>query len=645
MPSMKQIKKIFLIILIFLITGCSLTKDKLEVDYYSYINNEKIENYKLLEDEYYWGTFTEAQEQVDSQVSTIIKEMVSTNSNKNITILYNQVLDTQTRNNNGLSTLNYYLNLIDSSTTIKEFINSATIIENDLFVPIFTSMSVMSDFKDTSKNIIYLSPVTFDFGAPADYYIDEDYLAQKALVKQYGIKLLKLYGYDKTKAREVSKNITDYYTQISKKSKASALFNDVENMYNIITKEELKEIYSNLNSSYFDIIPENTKISILDRGNYEAINASLTEENITTLKESVKLKILQSYCQYLTEDYAKIADNLENEQLGINGETTKEDMAENIISGLFRYDIDKIYTEKYLNNKSKEYIETMINDILKYYEKNISNLNWLSPKTKEKAINKLKNITVNIGLPTNYPTYSNNYNLSSNKSLIENIMSIMKIMSDYEYQRLLNNEKSPLMDQVTVNAYYNPQDNSINFPSATINLVDFNKTYYENLGSIGMIIAHEITHAFDSNGSKFDENGNLLNWWTEEDNKNYKKLQDKVINYYNKYEVISGNYINGELTVNENIADLGAVACISGIAEEKNATTKEFKDMYESFASLWIEKSTDEYRKMLLLVDTHSPAKYRVNATLASTDKFYEVYNISKNNPMYIRKEERLEIW
>ena len=642
---MKQLKKILLVLLIVLVTGCSLSKDKLTVDYYTYVNETTIKNYKLEEDEFSISKFTKVQDKVNDQVEEILQNQISSNINPNISILYNQLIDINTRNNNDLSTLNYYLNLIDSSQNINEFINNATIIENDLFIPVFTIMSVMSDFKDTSKNIIYLSPVTFDFGAPTDYYIDDDYIAQKALVKQYGIKLLKEYGYDKNKAREVSKNVTEYYISIANNSKLSTHFNDLENMYNIISKDELMKIYNKLPSTYFDIIPENIKLSILDKGNYEAINASLTEENLSTLKESVKLKILQTYCTYLTENYAKIANDIENEQLGIESSLDIEYNSKNAILSLFQYDIDKEYTDKYLNSNSKKYIEDMINDILKYYENNISSLAWLSPNTKEKAINKVKNITVNIGLNNNYPTYSMNYNLSNNKSLIENIISIMKTQSEYEYQRLLSNEKTPLMDQISVNAYYNPQDNSINFPSATINLVDFNKTYYENLGTIGMIIAHEVTHAFDANGSKFDEKGNLSNWWTNKDKEEYKKLQKEVIEYYNKYEVISGNYIDGELTLSENIADLGAVACISGIAKEKKATEKEIKSMYKSFASLWAEKSRKEYTKMLLLVDTHSPNKYRVNATLSSIDLFYEVYNVSKDNEMYIPEEERLRIW
>ena len=642
---MKRLKKILLVLLILILTGCSISSNKLTEDYYTYINKDKIKNYVLEEDEYTKSTFTEIQDKVDEQVDLVLENQINSSTNQNISILYNQLIDINTRNNNGLSTLNYYLNLIDSSNNINEFINNATIVENDLFIPVFTVMSVMSDFKDTSKNIIYLSPVTFDFGASTDYYIDEDYLSQKALVKQYGIKLLKEYGYDKNKAREVSKNITNYYTEIAKKSKPSTYFTDIENMYNIITKEELKSIYNKLPVEYFNTIPENTKLSILDKGNYEAINNSLIEENLKTLKESVKLKILQTYCNYLTENYAKIANDLENEQLGITSPLDIEYSSENIILSLFQYDIDKEYNDKYLNEESKKYIENMINDILKYYENNISNLKWLSTNTKEKAINKIKNITVNIGLNDNYPKYSHNYNLSSDKTIIENITSIMKVQSDYEYQRLQTNEKLAAMDQITVNAYYNPQDNSINFPAATINFVDLEKSYYENLGSIGMIIAHEVTHAFDANGSKFDENGNLINWWTDKDREEYKKLQKEVIEYYNKYEVISGNYIDGELTLSENIADLGAVACISGIAKNKKATTSEIKDMYKSYASLWAEKTREEYTKMLLLMDTHAPNKYRVIGPLASTDLFYETYNVSKDNKMYVEEDERLRIW
>jgi putative endopeptidase len=160
-----------------------------------------------------------------------------------------------------------------------------------------------------------------------------------------------------------------------------------------------------------------------------------------------------------------------------------------------------------------------------------------------------------------------------------------------------------------------------------------------------MVIAHEITHAFDSNGSKFDEFGNLSNWWTKKDYNNFQKLQQKVIKYYNKYEVLDGLYIDGKATVNENIADLGSISCITNLALNRNATTRDLKQMYKSLSNMWATTTTEEYQKLLLLQDNHAPAKYRVNATLSSTNTFYKVYNITKSNDMYIPEKQRITVW
>ena len=640
---MKNIKKYFILILIVLTIGCNLTTKPLKQDYYTYINKDTIDSYVLKDDEYTISTFTKLQDKVNSDIDSVLTDLITTN--KDINIIYNQIIDTNTRNTSGLSDLKYYIDLIDSSTTINEYIKNAIVVENDLYIPIFTSASIMRNLKDTTENMLYFQSIPFAFNSTSEYYTDDDYLSVKTLIKQYDIKLLKEYGYDKTKAREVSKNITDYYTKIANKSHPTSYYQNRENLYNPISKSELQAIYTNLDSTYFDSIPDNVKISLLDKENYSAINDSLTDENLPALKEIVKLKILENYGEFLSENYAKILSDFSSEQLGIETKTDINDAAKNTVIALFQNEFDMSYTNKYLTKEAKEYILSMTNDIINYYEKSLTNLDWLSQDTKNKAITKLKNITINIGLNEN-DYYNLNYNLASNNTLIKNILKIKKVLEEHKLERLKNNAPATTaVSQTTINAYYNPQDNSINFPSAVTNLVDLSKDYYENLGSIGMIIAHEITHAFDSNGAKFDEHGNLVEWWNKEDKENYQQLQKQIISYYDKYEVIAGNYINGSLTVDENIADLGAVNCISNLAKSKNATTTDLKAMYKSFANLWVEKSNEEYQKILLLVDTHSPAKYRVNATLSSTDIFYEVYNVSKTNPMYISKDKRVHIW
>ena len=647
---MKYLKYLTLIFILLLTTSCQDKENiNLKDDYYSYVNKKLLNTNKIEKGEYTWSTFTEAQDKVDKQTDKIVEDLLNNHENKNLNILYNQLLDDEERNREGISPLEPYLDKIDTSSNIDEFIKNAIDIENDLSIDIFTNITIDADFKDTSKNIIYFSPITFDFGTSSDYYVNEDYMNYKALIKQYGIKLLKQYGYDQKKAREISSKITSMYESIASKSKLSNELSDISSYYNIITKDDLQKIYTNIDIDYYletKNIPQGTKFSIIDIDNYKALNNYLTEENLSLLKEYVKLKILENYALYLSNDYSNLIYELNNKISGTSEDTkTNIDKANEVIKTLFNYDIDEKYQSEYLTAKEKKYIEDMIVEIIEYYEKDLKSLDWLSNKTKKKAITKLKNIKINIGLQEDYPKYSKEYDLEKENTLVENIIKISDKIKEYEINKLNTNKKDQAISQTTVNAYYNPSDNSINFPVASINLFDIDHTYYQNLGSIGMVIAHEITHAFDDNGSQFDEYGNINNWWTNKDLSKYKKLKKKVINYYNKYEVIDGEYIDGEKTVNENIADLGAISCITNLANSKNATDNELKEMYESLANMWATISTEEYQKLLLLQDTHAPSKYRVNATLSSTDTFYEVYNIKKYNDMYIAKNERIHVW
>ena len=648
-PNMKKIITILALLLIICITTyINKPNNSLKDDYYDYINKDILKKHKLKENEYTWNTFSSMQDKVDNRRDNIIKELISKRTNSNLNILYSNILDTNKRNKEGIDPLKKYISRIDNSNNIKEYINNAIYIENTLHIDIFTNIKVDKDFKNTSKNIIYLYPITMDFGTSADYYVNEDYMSYKALIKQYGIKIMNNYGYDKKKSRSISNDITNMFIDISNNSKLSKDLEDISSYYNIITINDLKKIYTNLDIDNYlksKNIKE-TKFSIVDINNYKTINSYLTNDNLSLLKEYTKLKILESYSPYLSDNYSNLLLELNNKLQGINmSKDTKEDIANDIISNYFTYDIDSYYQDKYLSKEDYKYIENMIKEIISYYKKDINNLKWLSPTTKEKAIDKLNNMTINIGMPNDYINYTKDYNLSESNSLIDNIILIGNTINNYELSKIKTNNKSIELSGTTVNAYYNPRDNSINFPSAFSIIYNKDNNYYQNLGTIGMIIAHEITHAFDENGRKFDSSGNISNWWKDIDLNNYKKIQKKVINYYNKYEVSNGNYINGKRTVNENIADLGAISCISNIAKSKNATSKDIKTMYSSLAKMWASISNKEYENMLLLQDTHSPSKYRVNATLSSTELFYKTYNITILDKMYIPTNDRVKVW
>ncbi|MBQ6495169.1 MAG: M13 family metallopeptidase [Bacilli bacterium] len=635
---MKRIK-ILLLIIVIIIPLLLLPNNELKDDYYNYINKKIIEKHKLKNDEYTWSTFIDKQEKVDNKKKEIINKLIENKTNNNISIIYEKLLTKE----KGLSTLSKYINIVDNSNNIEDYIKNAIIIEKELNIDIFTNIKVEKDYKDNSKSIIYLYPITMDFGATSDFYANEDYMSYKALIKQYGIKILKQYGYSTKKARDVSKSITNMYTDISNNSLLSKDLEDISKYYNIITKEELKKVYTNIDiDKYLKEKNINEEIfSIIDINNYKTINNYLSNDNLELLKEQLKLKILENYAIFLDNNYSNLIYELNNKLLGkkINNE---EEKIREIIDNYFNNEIDKIYKENNISQEKVDYINKMTKEIINYYKKNIDTLDWLSKETRKKAKLKLNNMKINIGV-SNYNNYD--YNLNENNTLIENIITIEKYLYNYELSKLKTNKQDNLITETTVNAYYNPQDNSINIPISSFTLFDEKDNYYKNLGSIGMIIAHEITHAFDYNGSKFDDKGNINNWWQEEDYNIFKKKQQDVIKYYNKYEVVKGSYINGRKTVNENIADLGAVSCISGIAESKKAKKEEIKHMYKSLANLWASIEKEEYKELLLLQDNHSPSKYRVNGTLSSTELFYKTYNINSFNKMYISPKKRVKVW
>jgi len=613
-------------------------------DYYIYINVNILDEYEIKDGEIGWSKFSIAQEKVDEEVNLIVKDLISSKSNLDINILYNNYLDIESRNKNGLGILNNYISLIDSSKNINEFIKNAVRVENELYIDIFTRATVAPDFKDTSKNIVYLYPVTFDFNMSSDIYINPDYSRYHALLKQHQIKLLKEYGYDKKKARKVSKNLDEFFIDIASSSKNEEELSDVDSLYNVITKDELQRIYTNINiDNYLKLmgIYEEEYFSIVDRDNYIKMNSYLKDENLSLLKEYVKVKILETYSGYTSSNYSNIINSLNSKLVGVELTNDLEKDATNLISIVFSSNVDKIYLEKNFNNDDKKLIEDMTLDILSYYEDSINKNTWMDSSTKEKAILKLKNIKINIG--GNYDLEID-YDFKNNSTLLDNMILINKKNSDLLLYKLKVNDVKSIISPTVVNAYYNPLDNSINFPASLKELYKESDNYYEVLGSMGMIIAHEITHAFDNNGSKFDEVGNRSNWWSDDDYSKFVELQKEIIDYYSNFELLGTN-IDGEKTVGENIADLGAMNAIVSIAKSKGASDDEVKTMFSSYASLWACEYIESYEKLLLLSDTHSPNKIRVNAVLSSCDMFYDVYDIDEDDSMYIDKDKRVGIW
>ena len=644
---------VVLVVLSFVITG-NMGNDNVEYvnDYYDAVNKEIIESNELEEDEMYWSLlFTEAQEEVDDKVDEIVKDIVSKKDTfeensveAKMCALYDSVLNVK----EDVKVLDKYINKIDSSKDINSLLNNVLQINNELSTSLLFSVGIENDFKDNNKTMLVVAPFVFDFGnIYSDYYTNPLYSSYVSTYIKYDREILKLYGYTEEDAKETIRSVSKFYSKIAKESKSMEELTDIQKMYCVVEKSDLTKIFNNINLNLFMNKYEGTydTICLMDEKQAKTYNDMLTNENLSVLKEIAKLQLLQNKASYTDMRYYNLMNEMNAEISGTEvTKDTVEDYAIDVVASYFDSEITQKYVE--LNQKDKEISEfkNIIMDIIEVYKKKIEDNTWLSSSTKEKALLKLNNMKVNVGYPDKWEDFSKDYKLTNN--LFDNVVNMDKVIVDFTEESIKNKEKYWLMSALMVNAYYNVQENSINFPIALLeyDLSNEDTSYYKKLGSFGMIIAHEITHAFDDTGALFDENGNLNNWWTEKDFEEFEKLQKEVIAYYDEY-LLDNKKIDGIKTVGENIADLGAVSCIVQVAKDKGATDEELKEMFEAFANIWASKSTEEYTRLLINMDTHAPDKIRVNAVLSSIDEFYRLYNVRENDGMYKGIEERVKVW
>lgn len=633
---------LYAIIFVVAIIGAFIYLNKNYIDnYYEYINKETIKDKKDG-----WSYIDDLNKEISNDSNNIVKEIINnstTSEEKNIKEFYNEYLNINARNKNGLKDLEPYLDKINKTTNINEFITEAIKLEKELGIELLMSKSIMKDFK-TGKNILYITSIPMDYGYSSDYYSNETLTTVKNNFKLYNNKLLKEYGYTAGEALDITNQIDDFYTNLAKNSLKQDDLLNTEKYYNIIDKSALSKIYTNLDiNKYFNELglSKIDKLSLVDEKSYQELNKYLTNSNLSLWKNIATIKILQTYAVYTTENYETIFTKLNKNLLG--KEYTREETAYDLIKQIYPNEISKNYNNKYLTEDTKNYISNLTNEIIKEYEDMI-NTSWMDNETKSKAVTKLNNIKINIG--TNYiKDLSSYYDFDSNISLVKNIINLNKVVRTVSYEMLDTTTTTNALPDYTFNAYYDVTSNSINILTGGTKVIKDINNKYENLGSIGFIIAHEISHAFDNNGSKFDENGLLNNWYTTASQEKYQEIQNKVIEYYNNYEIIHNISNNGTRTIGENIADLGAMECITNILIKNNAKKEDYQTTYESFAKVWANNYSKSTKVLQSLIDTHSPNEIRVNGVLSSTNKFYETYKIDSKDLMYIESEKRVNIW
>ncbi len=639
-------------------------------DFFRYVNGTWLDNTAIPNDRTRWGSFDELRQRTDADALEILKDATKNPAYKSNTDqgkavnLYLTILDTVARNKAGIAPLKPYLAKINAVKNTKDL--EALLIEMEPFGGIgFFGAGVGTDAKNSSRNVINLGPGSV--GLPdRDYYVSDDADSKEKRAKYvlHVAKMLQFLGDKPAVAKANAEKILALETEMSKPRLDRVERRDRRKSYNPMTLAELSKLTPSINwNTYF------TKIGLAKVDTVIVSQPKYMTALETIFKEN-KVGDWKAYMRWslLNRASSQLSTTIENANFDFYGKTLtgavkqrpRDENALQTINGTMGEALGKLYVEKKFPAEAKAKAEKMIKNIFLAFENRINNLSWMSAETKISAVAKLHKSRIKIGYPDKWKDYSA-LTIQSPKeggTYFDNV----KNMAQWRFNENIAELTKPVdkdkwgMSPQTVNAYYNPSNNEIVFPAAILQPPFYNYQADEavNYGGIGGVIGHEISHGFDDSGSRYNADGNLVDWWTAEDLKQFSALTGALAAQYSALEPLPGTFVDGKFTLGENIGDLGGVnAAYDGLQlylkENGNpglidGYTPEQR-FFISWSTIWRSKMRDEALKNQVKTDPHSPAMYRAYVPLQNIDNFYKAFDIKATDGMYIAPEKRVRIW
>ncbi|MCR5635076.1 MAG: M13 family metallopeptidase [Lachnospiraceae bacterium] len=617
-------------------------------DYYGYINAADIMEMELKDNQEKISTLGLIAEETDEQVEEIIKEIAESDedyelgSNEQMIrdlyqLTYQAVEDKSVFEESDTEFTESILEQINSVEDKDDLINMWHDLSNDYSLQTFVCGSVVSNIYDRSEKLIFLSLYPL-----ADFTEIKESDIKAVSYRDSFETYLKLVGVSGSDAENRANDIIYLYYDLAGSSDLSILSGDKEyyEMFEIYTREECEENLKNItyeellySIGYDGELPD--KIVIPDPGLLWEIDSLVTDEYIQEWKDIALITFLENHSVLLPVEYT---------QVGIEGYTPDE-LAVSTVTKYLDTMVSDIYAERYFSDEDREVITKMCDDMVDEYRVLIDDADWLSDEGKAYLTDKLDNMTFFIGCGEKREA-----DPEEGKLFNDTLLQTMYSFSAYEMQKNFDSlfEENVYngfddMSPITVNACYVGETNSIVITAAIINdrVFDPDADYAWNLGAIGSIIGHEISHAFDSCGVLYDSHGNYSpNAMSESDIKAFEEMQQMAIEYYDSFTVL-GSHVDGKLTLAENFADISGLQCVLAIAGDLESQ----KIALESYAGVWSALTSDTYAKELLETDPHSPSNIRVNAVVACFDVFYEIYDVKEGDPMYVDPDKRVRRW
>ena len=630
-------------------------------DFYQYATGGWQKNHPLKPEYSRYGSFDVLRENNEIRLNELFQGLSSVKAEKGsvqqkISDLYAMGLDSTRLNAEGVNPVKPYLDALESVKDVESYVRAMADIELHGDGGCW-GVYAESDMTDNSNTVLYITQSGLALGN-RDYYL----LAENAELREGYLNFLKkiftLAGDEK--AEQKAKDAFDFQMTIAEPSWSMIQQRDIEARYNPMTPEQLYKEYPALRfDAYLDAmgIPAQSKIILEQPSYFKALNRIVAKTNPRVLRHYLQAQLLSGACGYISDDFTDASFDFFSAQMsGIKEQKPRWKRAMQAPNSILGEAVGEMYVAKYFPEKDKQKMLQIVKNIQKGLSEHVATLDWMSEQTKARAQEKLSSFIVKIGYPDKWKDYST-LEIDAQKSYYQNLREA----SLWSMRDNLSKLGRPVdktewgMTPQTVNAYYNPTTNEICFPAGILQPPFFNPDADDavNYGAIGVVISHEMTHGFDDQGRLFDKDGNLNNWWTEEDAASFKAKANKLVAQFDAVQIQDGLYANGSATLGENIADQGGLR-IAFTAMKNSFAGKEPKPIdgftaeqrfYLAYAILWGQNITPQECARLTLLDVHSLGRNRVNVSLRNLQDFFDAFDIKEGDKMFRPEEERVVIW
>ncbi len=630
-----------------------MDKVRIQDDLYTYVNQAKLEELVIPDDMPTAGGFSTISTDVEKLMIGEFNAMCQNASYPNEYLaractLYTIAKDVKRKKKHGIKPALKNLSILRKLGTMRGYnLHSKELILKGIEMPL--NIDVDANMKDTTHHCVMIQGPSTILPDVSYYQNEQQRDALLNMWSGFTKQVLAIAGHSDEEIDAMIKDTLAFDALVAKYVKSSEEWSEYTKMYNPMKTSRVAGMVKPLNlkkllTDLFGFVPE--EIIVAEPRYFKNFKEIFNANTFEMYKNWAYVLTLMASCSLLSEELRDLGGGFRRALSGIAASSSAEKFAYQLASSMYSEPVGLYYGEKYFGEEAKKDITEIVKQIIATYQKRIAANDILEQTTKDKAILKLSKMGLKLAYPDRVEVLYDKLVFDETKSLFDVVTSLRKIRIEESFAKLnkVVDRTHWAMPGHMVNACYNPFVNDITFPAAILQppFYSIHQTRSENLGGIGAVIGHEISHAFDSNGAKCDELGNLNNWWTKSDEQKFKKKVNAMIKQFDGIELPWGT-VNGKLTVSENIADNGGMAVTLDIMSQTDGAS--FEEYFTNWARVWCQKAKPEYQALLLQVDVHGPTYLRANMPPRNFPEWYAAFNVKKTDGMYIAPSKRVIIW